>query len=163
MNIKKLSIVCGIALVVMVGCTPMVKIDIDTYLQNPGNYKNMDVVFTADLDDLLERYELYRGKEVEVTAPATSFGNWKFWTWYLILEKNGNKVRAYESEYRIYPDLYALDLMKVARSEKGEVTVRGTLCRDGIELDRLAYKDFSINTNLKTYRPYFFGIEVRGR
>jgi len=163
MNIKGLGIVSVIVLVVIVGCAPMIKIDIDTYLQNPDHYRKMDVVFTTDLEDLLERYELYKGKEIEITAPATSFGNWKFWTWYLMLEKNGKKVRAYESEYRIYPDLYALDLMKVVRSEGGEVTVRGKLNRDGIELDRLAYKNFSINTNIKSYRPYFFNTEIRGR
>lgn len=156
MNIKKLSIVNVIALVVILGCTPMIKIDIDTYLRNPDYYRKMDVVFTTDLEDLLERYELYQGKEIEVTASVISFGHWNFWTWHLILEKNGKKVRAYESEYRIYPDRYTLNLMKVVRSEGGEVTVRGELHRDGIELDRLAYKDFSINTNIKSYRPYYF-------
>ena len=156
MNVKKLNVVSVIALVAIVGCTPMIKLDIDTYLQNPDYYKKMDVVFTTNLGDLLERYDLYQGKDIEITAPVTSFGHWNFWTWYLILEKNGKKVRAYESAYRIYPDLYTLNLMKVVRSEKGEVTVRGELQRDGIELDRLAYKDFSINTNIKSYRPYYF-------
>jgi len=156
MIVKKLNVVSVIALVAIVGCTPMIKLDIDTYLQNPDYYKKMDVVFTTNLEDLLERNELYQGKEIEVTAPVTSFGNWNFWTWYLILEENGKKVRAYESEYRIYPDLYALNIMHAVRSKGGEVTVRGELRRDGIELDRIAYQGLSINTNIKSYRPYYF-------
>jgi len=137
-------------------CTPMIKTDIDSYLQHSNYYRKMDVVFTATIEDLLQRHELYQGKEIEVTAPVTSFGHWNFWTWYLILEKDGKKVRVFESQYRNYPDQYALNLMRVVRSEDGKMTVRGELQRDGIELDRLTYKDFSINTNIKSYRHYYF-------
>jgi len=44
--------------------------------------------------------------------------------------------------------------LRVARNEKGSVTVRGKLERNGIELTRLFYKDFAVNTNFRSNRNY---------
>jgi len=121
----------------------------DSYLKNQAYYKGKRVIITADLENILERYELYQGKEVELSAPVTYFGKWNFRTWYLILEKNGRKIRCYEDEYRIYAGRDALSLLKFAKSEGSEVTIRGKLKHDGIELNRLIYKDYVVNTNSK--------------
>jgi len=145
-----LTLVWGISL----GCQHMVKTDMDTYLNNQEAFRGKRVVFTTDVKDLIERYEIYRGREVELTAPFSYFGYWHFWTWYLMLESQGAAIRAYESEYRNYPDRYALSLLRVASSEKGRVTVRGKLERNGIELKRLFYKNFTVNTNIKTNGYY---------
>jgi hypothetical protein len=40
----------------------MIKTDIDSYLQHPNYYRKMDAVFTATIEDLLQRHELYQGK-----------------------------------------------------------------------------------------------------
>ena len=151
---KKVVLILTVALVAGLGCRHMVKTDIDTYLSNQEAFKGKQVVFTTDLKDLNERYEIYRGKEVEVTAPFSYFGKWQFWTWYLVLESGGNTIRAYESEYRNYADRYALFLLRVARNEKGSVTVRGKLERNGIELTRLFYKNFAVNTNYRSNSNY---------
>jgi hypothetical protein len=153
-NATKVVLVLTVVLVIGLGCRHMVKTDMDTYLSNQEAFKGKQVVFTTDLKDLNERYEIYRGKEVEVTAPFSYFGKWQFWTWYLVLESGGNTIRAYESEYRNYADRYALFLLRVARNEKGSVTVRGKLERNGIELNRLFYKDFAVNTNFRSNRNY---------
>ena len=153
-NATKVVLVLTVVLVIGLGCRHMVKTDMDTYLHNQEAFKGKQVVFTTNLEDLMERYDIYRGKEVELTVPFTYFGHWNFWTWHLILESGGNTIRAYESEYRNYPDRYALFLLRVARNEKGSVTVRGKLERNGIELNRLFYKDFAVNTNFRSNRNY---------
>lgn len=151
--IKQLIFV--IAAFILSGCTPLIKTDMDTYLENQEKFKGKQVVFKTDLQDLFERYDQYRGKEIELTSPVSYFGSRNFWTWHLILDNGINKIRAYESEYRLYPDRYALFLLRVARSEKGNVTIRGKLERNGIELNRLFYKDFAVNTNIKPNRIYY--------
>ena len=151
--IKQLIFV--IAAFIFSGCTPMIKADLDTYLENQETFKGKPVVFKTDLQDLFERYDQYRGKEIELTSSVSYFGSRNFWTWHLILDNGINKIRAYESEYRLYPDRYALFLLRVARSEKGNVTIRGKLERNGIELNRLFYKDFAVNTNIKANRIYY--------
>lgn len=130
-------------------CAPLIKTDLDSYLRDQTDYKGKQVVITADLENILERYELYQGKEVEISAPVTYFGKWNFRTWYLMLEEDGKKIRCYENEYRVYPGIDALSLLKIAKSEGGEVTVRGKLKPDGIELNRLFYKEYAVDTNSK--------------
>jgi hypothetical protein len=149
-----MKVVLLIIAIVVSGCVHMVKTDMDTYLKNQEEFEGKQVVFTTDLQDLFARYDMYRGKEIELTAPVTYFGSWHFRTWYLILEDGENEIRAYESEYRIYPDRYAVYLMRAAMRENGSVTVRGKLERKGIELNRIFYKDYAVNTNLKTDRNY---------
>ena len=150
----KVSLLLALVLVTGPACRHMVKTDMDTYLNNREAFKGKEVVFTTDLEDLMERFEIYYGKEVEVTAPFSYFGKWHYWTWYLILESGGRSIRAYESEYRNYADRYALFLLRVASSEKGSVTVRGKLEGNGIELSRLFYKNFTVNTNDRSNSNY---------
>jgi hypothetical protein len=100
----------------------------------------------------MQNYNLYRKKEIELSAPVTYFGNSSFWTWYLMLEKDGMKLRCYEKNYRVYPDRLAVDVGLIARSNGDEVTVRGKLNNDGMEMDRLMYDGYDIDTN----NPYYF-------
>jgi hypothetical protein len=151
--IKKISAGFIFVLFVFTGCGHMIKTDMDTYLQNQGAYKRKIIVFTTDVQDLLKRYELYQDKKVELTALVTYFGKEEFPTWYLTLEEDGKKIRAYEDNYRRYISRDALQLLIWAKSEGGEVTVRGKLKEDGIELSQLAYNDYFVNTNV---RPYWY-------
>jgi hypothetical protein len=130
----------------------MVRTDLDTYLENRQEYKRKRVVFTTDLEDILNRYELYQDKEVELSAPVSYFGKEGFSSFYLTLEKDGKQIRAYEDNYRRYVNRDALQLLIWARSEGGEVTVRGKMKEDGIELLQLAYNDYVIDTNVRPYR-----------
>ena len=128
-------------------CIQMVKTDLDTYMQNQKVFRRKHVVFTTTLEDLLARYELYQGKEVELTAPVSYFGKEDFHTWYLTLERDGEQLRAYEDSYRDYVDIYTLNLMIWVKSEGGDVTVRGKVKEKGIELNRLAYKEYYLDTD----------------
>lgn len=155
--IKFLNLPLFILMLCSLACAPLVKTDMDTYLQNTDDYEGKRVMFAAKLEDLLQRYERYRGKKVEVTAPVLSYRPRNFWTWNFILGENGNELRAYETEYRIHPDRFAAYLVKFAMREGGEVTIQGRVENSGIELDQIIYKDISINTNYEIHRNHFFG------
>lgn len=144
-----------IVAIVSSGCVHMVKTDLDTFLKNKEEFEGKQVVLETDLHDLLERYDVYRRKTVELTAPVAYFGSWRFWTWHIILDDGDNVIRAYESEYRIYPDRRAVFLLRTAEREKGSITIQGKVERNGIELNRIYYKDFAVNTNIKMYRNYY--------
>jgi hypothetical protein len=159
--IKKVSGVFILIAFLVTGCTHMIKTDMDTYLQNQEEYKRKKIVFTTDLEDLVDRYELYRGREVELTAPITYFGKEDFSTWYLILARDEKQIRAYEDNYHNYIHPDALQLLTWAKSEGGEVTVRGKLKEMGIELNQLTYNEYFVHTNRRPYRyrscyrPYY--------
>ena len=150
-----------IVLFVFSGCMHMVKTDMDNYLENKQDFTRKRVVFTTDLEDLLNRYTLYLDKEVELTAPVSYFGKEDFPTFYLNLKEDGNQIRAYEDNYKNYVNRDALQLLIWAKSDGGEVTVRGKLKENGIELNQLAYNDYVIDTNVRPYRyrhyyrPYY--------
>ena len=138
------------------GCVHMVKTDLDTYMENKEEFKGKQVVLKTDLQDLSARYDMYRGKRVELTAPVTYSGSWNFWTWHIILDDGDNMIRAYESEYRVYADRRAVYLLWAAVREKGSVTIQGKVEKNGIELNRIFYKDYAINTNVKMDRNLYF-------
>ena len=149
-NLKILSFAIGAF--TLSSCIHTVKTDMNNYLQNKDAYKWKRVVFTAELHDIVERRETFQGKEVELTAPVGSFGKHDFPTFYLLLEKDGRQLRACEKNYHRYVNGDALHLLLWANSEGGEVTVRGKLKEDGIELNQLVYKKYLVNTNKSPYR-----------
>ena len=147
------------AVFLLAGCRQMIRTDMDTYLQHRDAYRWKKIVFKAELPDLLERYELYQGKYVEITAPVTYNGSEGFPTWYLTLEKGGSKIRAYEEHYRDFVADEALELLAMANDEGHEVTVRGKLEKGGIEITELAVLDRIVDTDFipPEYRRYWSG------
>jgi hypothetical protein len=83
---------------------------------------------------------------------AEHYGSSGFWTWYVLLEKDGENLRCYEYKYRIWPDPLAVDLALSARTQKGAVTARGELLGDGLELNRLQYNGYDVDTNSDLYK-----------
>ena len=138
------------------GCMQIVKTDMDTYLEDMKQFKRKHVVFLTTIEDLAERYDLYQGKEIELSAPVSYFGKDDFETWYIILGENTTIIRAYENNYRDYTDIYAHNLLSWVTNEEGELTVRGKLTQKGIELSLLTYQDYTVETDLKPqrYRQY---------
>lgn len=146
-HMRKYYIGVFIALTMMLGCAQLVRVDADTYLENQDLYKGKQVLLQADLEDVVEHYTLLKGKNVELAAPVDSYGDWGLRGWYVFLEKDGKRIRCYEEKYRYYLPWKALYLVRWAQREKGVVTARGKLKKDGVELCQLAYKGLSINTN----------------
>ena len=142
---------------IFISCSHMVKTNMDNYLQNKDAFQGKSVVFTTELEDMLDKYEIFQDREVELSAPVAYCGKEGFDTFYLTLEKNGKHIRAYEENYYRYVNRDVLQLLIWAKSEGGEVTVRGKLKDDGIELNQLVYNDYLINTNRRpyTYRPRY--------
>ncbi len=152
------SIIIVLLLLSVLSCAPkpLIKVDIDTYLKNQSQYKGKNVVVMATLQEVVKNYNLYKGKEIELSAPVTFHGYGVFWTWYMLLEKNGEQLRCYAYHYRLSPDPLAVNVALMAQTYKDAVTVRGRLYKDGLELDRIIYKSYDIDTNypFRYHYPY---------
>ena len=131
----------------------VVRLDLDTYIQQQGFYDGQEIVIIAPLDDLLARYSLYKGKKIEVTAPVAWYRSYGFWTWHLLLTENGKSLRGYTHYYRIEPGWDAVNLLDRAIHGKRPVTVLGILRKDGLDIQRLTCDNESATTNFKPPRP----------
>ena len=136
------------SIVVLFGCSRMIRVDAKSYLQNQAFYEGKKTLIAVDLGDVLEQYELFQGKHIEVTAPVTYFEKKDSPGWFLTLEQNGKKLRCYEDDYRHFVPQNALHLARWAKREGGEVTARGKLKHGGIELNQLSYKTLVVNTKI---------------
>ena len=135
------------SLATLVGCSSAIRVSANSYLQNQSLYEGKKTIITVDLEEVLEKYELFQGKDIEVTAPITHFEKKDSPGWFLTLEKGGKKLRFYEDDYRHFVPQNALHLARWAKREGGEVTARGKLKKGGVELDQLTYKYLTVNTN----------------
>ena len=144
---QKYYIMFFVTIVALLGCTKMIRVDANTYIHNKEFYEGKSVLIETDLEDIIEHYGLYKGKDVELTAPVGDYGGWGLGGWYVILAKGGNEFRCYEEKYKYYLPWKALYLVRWARSEGGEITARGRLRNDGVELYQLAYRSLIVNTN----------------
>jgi hypothetical protein len=147
MLMRKYLLMISVFLVILSGCTKMIRVDADTYMQNQAFYEGKDILIETNLANVLAQYTQYTDKNVELTAPVSSYRDWGMSGWYLILERDGKKLRCYEENYSYYLPWKALYLVRWARSEGGEVTARGKVRKDGIELCALTYKSLTVNTN----------------
>jgi hypothetical protein len=88
-----------------------------------------------------------QGKRVEISAPITHFEERDAPSWFITFEKDGQKIRGYESDFLgwIPPD--AVYLARWAKKEGGNVTAQGKLLGNGLELDQLTYKTLIVNTS----------------
>jgi hypothetical protein len=130
----------------------IIRVDMDTFKEHQAFFEEKSVLITTELKAVKEEYSLLEGNYIELTAPVAYFGDRKFRTWYLLLEKDGETLRCYESKYRLYPERNAVFLLRKARHEGGEITVRGKLYYDGIELNYLIYKNYIVTTNYRAKR-----------
>lgn len=159
-KIKTLFLLLLPIVILLSGCfpKPVVRVDIDTVLKDNETIAGKTALITADLKDILDRYDLYLDRNVEVTAPVSYFGSAGFWTWYLLLEQDGQTLRCYTHYYRIEPGRDAVTLLSILRSQKGRLTVTGTLRRDGIDLKTMTYNSQTVRTDYRPpsrFYPYF--------
>ena len=126
-----------IAFILISGCTvkEQVRVDIDKFIKDQASYIDEDVVITATLEDVVSRYDLYRGKKIELSAPFSYFGSEKFWTWYIMLQKGENTLRCYTNHYRLRTANEAVNLLMRAERKKESITVLGVLNNDGIDIE----------------------------
>lgn len=123
------------------GCTGSgrVRVDINEFIKDQASYIDKDVVITATLKDVVSRYDLYRGKNVEISAPFSYFGTQGFWTWHILLQDDESTLHCYTHYYRIQPSTAAIDLLKRAQRKKDAITIIGLISRDGLDIEEIFY------------------------
>ena len=134
-------------LIVQIGCTPMIRVDADTYLHNQELYEGKGTIITAELGEVFENQELFQGKRVEITAPIIHFEERDAPSWYIVLEKDGQQIRGYESDFLGWVPPDAIYLARWAKNEGGDVIAQGKLIGEALELDQLTYKTLIVNTS----------------
>jgi len=131
----------------LIGCSPMIRVDADTYLRNHNQYGAKETIITAELEEVFEHYELLQGKRIEIAAPITHFEERDAPSWYVVFEKDGRKIRGYEDDFMGWVPPDAVYLARWAKKDGGDVIARGKLTPGGMELDQLIYKTLIVNTN----------------
>ncbi len=134
-------------LIILIGCSPMMRIDADTYLHNQELYEGKATIITAELGEVFENYELFQGKRIEITAPIIHFEERDAPSWFIVLEKDGQQIRGYESDFLGWVPPDAVYLARWAKKEGGDVIAQGKLIGEGMELDQLTYKTLIVNTS----------------
>ena len=139
-----------IAFILFSGCTvkKQVRVDIDKFITDQTSYIDEDVVIIATLEDVVSRYDLYRGKKIELSAPFSYFGIGKFWTWSVMLQKGEKTLRCYTHYYRSKPSIDAINLLRMARSKNEPITILGVLNKDGIDIEEFSYNGASVRTDM---------------
>lgn len=144
---RKYCMLCLLSLTALLGCAELIRVDAKTYMLNPGMYEGQYILISADLEEVLEHYQLLQGLDIETAAPLTHFEERDAPSWYVTLEKDGNMIKAYEDNYLRFVPSDADYLARWAKREGGTVTARGKLMEWGMELDQLTYRDLIVNTN----------------
>jgi len=160
---KGLLVILTCGFFIQAGCMQkQVRLDLDTYMLKADGYVDQDIIITATLADVLARYDQYRGKKIEMTAPVSYYSSIGFWTWFLMLEEGGKKLRCYTHYYRIEPGWDAINLLDRAIHGKKAVTVLGILKKDGLDIQRLTCDGEIAITSFKPPRgglglwPYYY-------
>ena len=138
------------AIILFSGCTvkEQVRVDIDKFISGQASYIDKDVVITATLEDVLLRYDLYRGKKIELSAPFIYFGIGNFWTWSVMLQKDEKVLRCYTHYYISQPSNAAVNLLGMAKSKNEPITILGVLNKDGIAIEEFSYNGASVRTDI---------------
>jgi hypothetical protein len=145
---KQISMIALLALIFSSGCTQkVVKVDSTTYFKNQAAYTGKHTIIAADLAEVADNTDLFEGKWIEIEAPITHFEERDSPAWYLVFEKDGRKIRAYEHDFLGWVPPDAAYLARWAKHEGGEVTALGKIFKGYIELDELTYKGFIVNTS----------------
>ncbi len=154
--------ITSVALLLWVaGCAgPVVKTDLETYLENPGDFEGKQVIFITEISSVVDDLDAYRGKRVELSGNVEYVGFWASSYWNFLL-KDGDDVsiKCYERNYHHYAWIMPVNAMKRAERDNGIVTVVGRVeSGPKLELDWIEYEGQEYNTD---YRPANIPIPFR--
>lgn len=156
-HLFKYILLCTVILFSACSVKEPLRLDIDKYTRDPALYIDKDVIITAPLEDVVLRYDLYKGKKIEVSAPFSAYGTRGFWTWYVMLQKGEKTLRCYTHYYRLKPANDAINLLKRAESKKEPITITGFLYRDGLDIKEMVYDGISVVPERFVRRGYYLG------
>ena len=151
----KLVFLC--AVIFFSGCTvkEQVRVDIDKFTKDQASYIDKYVIITATLEDVVSRYDLYRGNRIELSAPFSYFGSQGFWTWYIMLQKGDSTLRCYTHYYRIKPTNEATTLLRRADGKKESIKVLGFLYQDGLDIKEIYHDGISVRPDRFIMRGFY--------
>ena len=145
---KNYLIICFVCFTALLGCTEkLIRVDAETYMLNPEMYEGKYFLVSADLEDVLEYYQLFQGLDIEIAAPIIHFEERDAPSWSITFGRDDKMIRAYEEDYLKFVPATADYLARWAKREGGDVTARGKLMAWGMELDHLAYRGLNVKTN----------------
>ncbi len=123
---KRYSKTVLLSLFFLSACTQqnIIKVDSATYFQNQAAYEDKSTIITADLVEVVDRNDLFEGQSIEINAPIIHFEERDAPVWYLIFEKEGRQMRAYESDFLGWVPPDAVYLARWAKNQGGDVTAR---------------------------------------
>jgi len=136
-----LFVFLNVLVMLCAGCShqPQVRVTLDDVLSDPEAYEDAELIITASIADVLERYSLYRDRRIEVTGELSYYGWRSFWTWYLMVSDQKNELRCYTKHYCANMGRDAGVMLKRAVSLKKPITVNGYLKNDGIDVREILY------------------------
>jgi len=151
---------CWVLSLSLIGCTPLVTIDLKSFNANPEAYKGKRVVVATDLRSLVEEPEDYLGKDIEVTGYVRLKGLRGSYWGFVLEDEDGRSVTCYEWNYRVDSWISPSMAIRRAAREKEHVTVVGKVGRDlEIELDWIEYQGQHYDTD---YKPYWLPVMNSG-
>jgi len=151
-------IACAAAVLLLAaGCgAPLVRAPLDDVLTDPAAYKARELIVTADIRDVLGRYNLYRDRRIEVTGRLVYYGTRSFWTWHLTLADGEDRLRCYTHHYRLSVGRDAAVMLLRALGAHKPLTVNGVLRNDGIDIMEIIYEGQRVRPDYKPPEAPFY-------
>ena len=151
---RVIFVLCAVCMLCACAVKERILIGLDQYQAHPETYQKYEVIISADLPDVLNRYDEYLNKKIQVIGYPDYFGHQHFWTWHILLRQEDSQLRCYTHHYRIKVEWDAENLLLRARSEGQPITINGMLYRNGIDISEIIYKDQVVRPSIKTVRFY---------
>ena len=142
----------AVCLSIFSGCSsPPVKMDLNTFLEDPEEYAGKFVIITATIKDLFDDPDSYLYHKVEVSGFVEYRESWvgPYWNFTLKEKPEGEiSLSCYENRYRPDVWIWPLNAVRQAAHYKKELTVVGTFHkRMTLELDWIDYGGQQIYTD----------------
>ncbi len=153
--------ICAFVLLAVASCAlPRVHSTLDEVLADPATFDNCELIITADIADVLNRYQLYHGRRVELTGTVAYYGHRSFWTWHIMLADGQQQLRCYTHHYRLSVGRDAQAMLLRAFAAQKPLSVNGILRNDGIDIREIVYEEQIVRPDYKPpvapVYPWFF-------
>jgi hypothetical protein len=135
---------------------PRVRAILDHVLADPAAFEDCELIITADIADVLERYPFYHERRVEVTGTVAYYGRQSFWTWYIMLADHEHTLRCYTNHYRLKAGRDAETMLLRAFADRKPLTVNGVLRKDGIDIREVVYEGQVVRPDFKPPEAAFY-------
>ena len=156
---KKIVILAMVLSILSAPCCAVkeiVKTDLNSFNQDPEQYKDKRVIITTEIESILKDPTSFIKRDIEISGLVRR--NPRGFEWgFSIRDEKGNSLECYETEYRISPWLRVDQAIKRAELKKEKVTVVGKLGTGlQIELDWIEYEGDVMDTDFKPNTGFYW-------